>query len=151
FEEFDQTEDSAHRQQVADQVCRELMIHSLLEEEVFYPACRAGAGDEDEDSSDKLDEAQVEHDSAKILINEILHGGPEDDFWKAKVKVLCDLIKHHVEEEEKPGDGVMAKARQNGIDTPDLAERMKRRKSDLQARTESDLRPIRAVSLHQPR
>jgi hypothetical protein len=92
---------------------------------------------------------EVEHDTAKILINEILHGGPDDPFWKAKVTVLCDQIKHHVEEEEKPGDGIMAKAQSSGIDTGELANRLMRRKTELQGRA-ADLRPIGAVSLHQP-
>src|SRR5262249_27261831 len=113
------------------------------------PACRAGA-DEDQESSEKLDEAQVDHDSAKLLINEILHGDVGDPYWKAKVTVLRDQIKHHVEEEEKPGDGVMAKAQPNGVDTPDLSNRLNRRKMELREHVGAT-RPIRAVSLNQPR
>jgi hemerythrin superfamily protein len=149
FDEFEEADEHARQEELAHQICRELMIHALLEEEIFYPACRAGA-DEDEESSEKLDEAQVEHDSAKLLINEILHGDVADPYWKAKVNVLCDQIKHHVEEEEKPGDGVMAKAQDNGVDTPDLSNRLKRRKVELQEHVD-DTRPIRAVSLNQPR
>ena len=148
FEEFEQADDQEHQQELAHKICKELMVHAMIEEEIFYPACRSGAAD-DKSESEKLDEAQVEHDSAKILINEILRGEPDDEFWKAKVCVLKDQIQHHVEEEENPGDGVMAKAEENGIDTPELANRLKRRKSELTARAD-DMRPARAVSLMQP-
>ena len=147
FEEFAEAEDSEHQEQLAQQICRALKVHAMIEEEIFYRACRAASQD-DEDAADKLDEAQVEHDSAKILINEILHGHPDDPFWKAKVCVLRDQIQHHVEEEEKPDDGVMAKAQEEGIDTPDLANRLKRRKAELMERHD-DMRPARIVSLEQ--
>jgi hypothetical protein len=148
FKEFDEGDDDERQQELAHQICKELMIHATIEEEIFYPACRAAAGEEEE-RSEALDEAQVEHDSAKILINEIMHGGPADPYWKAKVSVLCDQVEHHVDEEEKPGDGIMAQAQSSGIDTADLASRVARRKTELQGRA-ADLRPIRAVSLNQP-
>jgi len=148
FEQFEQADDQDRQHELAHQICKELMVHTMIEEEIFYPACRSGAK-EDEDTTDKLDEAQVEHDSAKILINEILRGEPADEFWKAKVCVLKDQVAHHVEEEEKPDDGVMAKAQAEGVDTPDLANRLTRRKSELMSRT-GDMRPARAVSLLQP-
>ncbi|MFO1079849.1 MAG: hemerythrin domain-containing protein [Reyranellaceae bacterium] len=145
FEEFAAADDGERQELLAHQICRELKVHAMIEEEIFYRACRSAASD-DEDTSDKLDEAQVEHDSAKILINEILHGHPDDPFWKAKVCVLRDQIQHHVEEEEMPNDGVMAKAQEEGIDTPDLAKRLKRRKAELMNRHD-DRRPARTVSL----
>jgi len=148
FEQFEQADDQDRQHELAHQICKELMVHAMIEEEIFYPACRSGAG-EDEDATDKLDEAQVEHDSAKILINEILRGEPDDEFWKAKVCVLKDQIEHHVEEEEMPNEGVMAKATTEGVDTPDLANRLMRRKNELMSRA-GDMRPARAVSLMQP-
>lgn len=75
-----------------------------------------------------LNEAFVEHDGAKLLINEIESGGPEDDFYDAKVKVLSEEIEHHVEEEEKRVEGLFAQARAAGLDMDDLADRMRARR-----------------------
>ena len=148
FEEFEQADDEDRQQDLAHRICKELMVHAMIEEEIFYPACRSAA-DEDKETAEKLDEAQVEHDSAKILINEILRGEPDDEFWRAKVCVLKDQIFHHVEEEEKPDEGVLAKAQEEGVDTADLANRLMRRKNELMSRAD-DMRPARAVSLMQP-
>jgi hypothetical protein len=117
--------------QIAKQVCQELIIHTLLEEEIFYPACRQNDGDEDD-----LDEAQVEHDGAKVLINELLSGSPQDQYFDAKVTVLAEEIRHHVAEEEKRGEGIFAKAKAAGVDTPELAQRLKTRKQALMEQAE---------------
>ena len=74
------------KQKIAEQICMELKIHTMIEEEIFYPACRGQIED------DLVDEAYVEHDGAKLLINEIEAGGPDDDFYEAKVKVLQEQI-----------------------------------------------------------
>src|SRR6185369_1318857 len=73
---------------ITKQICMELTIHTMIEEEIFYPACRK-AGVE----SDAIDEANVEHDGAKILIAELEAGTPKDDYYDAKVKVLSEEIK----------------------------------------------------------
>ncbi len=75
-----------------------------------------------------LNEAYVEHDSAKQLINEIEAGGPEEDFYDAKVKVLSEMIEHHVEEEEKRSEGMFSQARAAGLDMDKLADDMRARK-----------------------
>jgi hypothetical protein len=90
---------------IAKQICLELTVHTITEEEIFYPACRE-AGVE----SDMMDEANVEHDGAKALIAELEIGSPGDEFYDAKVKVLSEEIKHHVKEEEQRG-GIFAEAR----------------------------------------
>jgi hypothetical protein len=77
-----------------------------------------------------VEEAQVEHDGAKTLIIEIRAGSPADQFFDAKVKVLSDDIKHHIREEEKP-DGILAKARNAGVATADLAKQMAALKQEL--------------------
>jgi hypothetical protein len=102
----------------------------MLEEEIFYPACREHMDDE------MLDEAQVEHDGAKILINEILSGSPDRLFYDAKVKVLSEMIKHHVNEEEKRNEGIFAKAKAGGVDVDEIARRLKARKAELVAHAE---------------
>ena len=67
---------------------------------------------------DMLDEAQVEHDSAKLLIADLMEARSGDRFRDAKISVLREQIKHHVGEEEMPGTGIMAQARAHGVDRP---------------------------------
>ena len=124
FSSFEKATDNEQKSQLAEQICTELMVHTLLEEEIFYPACRGHM------EQRLLEEAQVEHDGAKTLLIEIKTGSPTDQYFDAKVKVLSEEIKHHVREEEKP-DGVLAKAKQAGVATPDLAKRMAALKHEL--------------------
>jgi len=123
FEAFEAATSRAKKQTLAEQACLELKVHTAIEEEVFYPACRGKIED------DLLDEAYVEHDGAKQLINEIEAGGPEDDFYDAKVKVLSEMIEHHVEEEEKRSEGMFAQARDAGLDMDALADEMRNHKA----------------------
>ncbi|MEL0253721.1 MAG: hemerythrin domain-containing protein, partial [Novosphingobium sp.] len=118
FARYAKAKDSEKRS-IIEEVCRALTVHTMLEEEVFYPACR-----EEIDEADPLDEAQVEHDSAKLLIADLMAMRENDPFRDAKVKVLAEQVRHHVAEEEEPKDGIFAKAQAKGIDTPDLAEEM---------------------------
>ena len=117
--------DGTRKEQIIDEVCQALIIHTLLEERIFYPVARQPT------TEDKLDEAQVEHDAAKTLIIELLEGDSSDPYREAKFKVLAEEIKHHVKEEEAP-DGVFAKAQRAGVNTRELAERLTSLKSQLQ-------------------
>jgi hypothetical protein len=117
---------------IARQICMELTIHTMIEEEIFYPACRE-AGVE----SDMMDEANVEHDGAKSLIAELENGTPDDEFYDAKVKVLSEEIKHHVKEEEKRG-GIFTEARKQELDLDALGKQLAARKMELQAQFESE-------------
>jgi hypothetical protein len=116
--------------EIAKQICMELTVHTIIEEEIFYPACRE-AGVE----SDMMDEANVEHDGAKTLIAELENGKPEDDYYDAKVKVLSEEIKHHVKEEEKRG-GIFTEARKADLDLDALGEEIAARKKELMAEFE---------------
>ena len=87
--------DGEERQALAEQICAMLTVHATVEEEIFYPAAR-----EAEVDSDLLDEAEVEHASAKDLIAQIQEMAPDDELYDAKVKVLGEYIDHHVQEEE---------------------------------------------------
>jgi len=123
FEQFEKATSKSKKQQLAEQACLELKVHTTIEEEIFYPACE-GVIEED-----LLKEAYVEHDGAKVLINEIEAGSPEDEFYEAKVKVLAEMIEHHVEEEEQRVEGMFSQARAAGLDLDDLADRMRARKA----------------------
>lgn len=125
FEKFEKASGDGSKKKIAEQICLELKIHAMIEEEIFYPACE-GAVEED-----LIKEAYVEHDGAKLLINEIEAGGPDDEFYDAKVKVLSEEIEHHVEEEEKRVEGMFSQARKAGLDMDDLGQRMFARKEEL--------------------
>jgi hemerythrin superfamily protein len=125
FGSFEKASSRQEKAQLTKQICTELMIHTLLEEELFYPACKRHMEER------LLAEAQVEHDGAKTLIIELQSGSPDDPYYDAKVKVLSEDIKHHVAEEEKPNSGIFAKAKQANVSTADLAKQMGDRKREL--------------------
>jgi hypothetical protein len=132
FEQFESARKAERKQTLAHEICTELTVHAMIEEEIFYPACRG------EIETDTLQEAYVEHDGAKVLIAEIEAGGPDEEFFTAKVKVLSELIKHHVKEEEMRTEGMFAQARAAGLDLDDLGERMAARKKELLAIIKKD-------------
>jgi hypothetical protein len=131
FEKFEAASASSKKKSIAHEICTELKIHTLIEEEIFYPAFRGRIED------DTLDEAYVEHDGAKVLINDIEAGSPEDDFFDAKVKVLSEEIKHHVHEEEMPSQGMFAQCRKADVDLVALRDRMLARKQELMAQAKA--------------
>ena len=131
FEQFSEAKGDGRKEKLARQICRELTIHSMIEEEIFYPACK-GKVDED-----LLKEGYVEHDAAKLMIAEIEGGEPSDDFYDAKMKVLCEEIEHHVQEEEKRMEGLFAQARKAGLDMDSLGDQLAQRKAELMKKTES--------------
>ena len=131
FEKFEKANGSERKRTLAEQICLELSVHAEIEEEIFYPACE-GKVDED-----LLKESYVEHDGAKVLIAEIMNGGPGDEYYDAKVKVLQEEIEHHVEEEEKRSEGMFAQARETDVDMKALLGPMLARKQELQAQAEN--------------
>ena len=131
FAKFEKASGSK-KQAIAEEICNDLKIHAMIEEEVFYPALRGKIDD------DLLDEAYVEHDGAKVLINDILAGGEGDDFYDAKVTVLSEEIEHHVKEEEEPGKGMFAQARQAEVDLVALRDKLAALKQKLMAQLESE-------------
>ena len=131
FAKFEKATGDGRKQALAEEICLELSVHAQIEEEIFYPACE-GKVDED-----LLKESYVEHDGAKVLIAEISKGGPDDEFYDAKVKVLQEEIEHHVKEEEAPSKGMFAQAREAGVDLVALRDRLMARKQELMAQAES--------------
>src|SRR3546814_4671025 len=87
--------------------------------------------------ADLLKEAYVEHDGAKVLINDILASGPEDEYFEAKVTVLSEEIKHHVKEEEKQHDNMFQQARAAEVDLDALGEQLLARKEELTRQAET--------------
>jgi len=128
FKAFDKMKEdgsAADKQALAQQICDELTLHTQLEEQIFYPATREAIDDED-----MLDEAEVEHASAKDLIAQIQSGDPSDPKWAAKVTVLGEYVDHHVEEEE--GE-MFRKARKAKMDLETLGQEIAAMKQSRQA------------------
>jgi hemerythrin superfamily protein len=129
FEQFEKTRDDERKQTLATSICNALKAHTTIEEEIFYPAFLAATEDKD-----MHHEAEIEHAGAKNLIAQIEGSGPDDDYFDSKVKVLSEMIKHHVKEEEQPG-GMFAEARDSDMDLQALGEQMAARKAELEAET----------------
>jgi len=112
------------KKDLAMQICQELTVHAQIEEEIFYPALREVFKD-----ADPLDEAAVEHQSAKDLIAQIQGAGDADEMFDAKVKVLGEYIDHHVKEER--GE-IFPKARSaRKLDLVAMREQLETRKEEL--------------------
>jgi hemerythrin superfamily protein len=142
FEKFEKAGSDGSKEKLARQICTELKIHTMIEEEIFYPALRGKIEDDD------LDEAMVEHDGAKVLINDIEAGEPSDQFYDAKVKVLQEEIEHHVKEEEKQQGNLFSQARKTDVDLDALGEQMAARKAELMQQAEtSGLPPAQPATL----
>jgi hypothetical protein len=143
FEQFEKASGTAAKERLARRICMELKIHAQIEEEIYYPAIRGKVEDAD------LDEAYVEHDSAKLLINEIEAAAPDESFYDAKVKVLSELIEHHVEEEEKARENLFQQTRAADVDLEALGERLAARKAELMADAKAEGLPAaEAATLH---
>ena len=120
--ESDGSEDE--KQALAEQICQMLTVHATIEEELFYPAAREVLGED----QDLVDEADIEHASAKELIAQIQNSSPEEDHFDARVKVLGEYIDHHVKEEEGQ---MFPKAKKAGLDAAALGTELSARKEEL--------------------
>jgi hemerythrin superfamily protein len=125
FEKFEDA-DEGEQASIAERVCQLLTIHAQIEEEILYPAAREAL--EDEEDTELVSEALVEHGTAKDLIAKIEGMTPDDESFKATVKVLSEYIKHHVKEEE--GE-MFPKLKKTELDLRQLGERLAERKHSL--------------------
>jgi hemerythrin superfamily protein len=130
FKQYESASGEGRKENLARRICLELTIHTKIEEEIFYPACDGKI------EEDKLKEAYVEHDAAKLLIAEIEAGnGQSDDFFDAKVQVLSEEIVHHVKEEE--GE-LFPQVRKAKLDLDALGEQLASRKKELLKQYKAD-------------
>ena len=136
FEKFKKDEDTGGMKQVAQAACKALKTHAQIEEEIFYPALREGA-----DADDALDEANVEHNHVKELVQQIEQADPGEDLFEARVKVLSEYVQHHVEEEEST---IFSKARKSDVDLVALGEQLLARKEELGGSEEPDVAALAA-------
>lgn len=121
----DDEADTQDKEALATRICLELTVHAQIEEEIFYPALREALEDQD-----ILDEAEVEHASAKDLITQLQEMGADDELYDAKVTVLGEYIDHHVEEEEGEMFKQVKKAK---VDVEELGDKLKARQEELKA------------------
>lgn len=142
FSQFEDATAASRKAKIAKEICTELKIHTVIEEEIFYPACKGKVEKAD------MDEAYVEHDAAKLLINNIEKSEPKSEFYDAKIMVLSEEIKHHVKEEERFFKGMFAQARRNGVDTKGLLASMIARKEKLTAQAKAKgLPPAKTIAV----
>lgn len=127
FKEFEKVKEGSVEDKVAlvQQVLMELKVHTTIEEEIFYPAVRDAIEDDD-----LMNEAEVEHDSAKDLISQIESMEPEDPMYDARFSVLGEYVNHHVEEEQEE---MFAKVKKAKLDLKALGEELLTRKESLMA------------------
>ncbi|MEV4193390.1 hemerythrin domain-containing protein [Streptomyces toxytricini] len=99
FKRFEKTgdEDTEERREIADSVIEELTAHAWIEEQIFYPAAREAAPD----TSDHVLESVEEHHAVVWMLSELKDMDPSDERFKAKMSVLMENVRHHVEEEEQ--------------------------------------------------
>ena len=126
FEKLSKKDDTVAKVKVANQICVELTVHALAEEEIFYSAARRATH-----ADDLMNEADVEHDSAKDLIAQIQTISPQDPMYDAKVTVLGEYINHHVKEEETE---MFPKVRKTKLDLQELGMQLKMRKEELMSK-----------------
>jgi hypothetical protein len=116
---------ASKKRELADQICLELTVHATIEEEIFYPAARGAIKD-----NSLINEAAVEHATAKDLIAQIREMDETDELFDAKVLVLGEYIDHHVKEER--GE-MFPKVRKTRLDLIAMRDELQSRKEALMA------------------
>lgn len=125
FKAYDGLESPAKKARLSEKICLALKVHMQIEEEIFYPASREALKSREEEM---IDEAVVEHGSARALIGEIEQMEVDEDLYDARVKVLGEIVEHHVGEEEKD---FFPACRKTDMDLAALGEQMAARKAEL--------------------
>lgn len=126
FFQFSKAEEDAEKEDLVKQILTELHVHATVEEEIVYPVVE----EEAEEGDELVGEANVEHKMVKYLMAELSQMTGDDEELDAKVTVLCELVKHHIREEEKE---MFKKLRECGADLEELAEQAQERKEELMA------------------
>jgi hemerythrin superfamily protein len=124
FDRFEKTRSSDQRKRIVADICRALSVHAQIEEEIFYPEVQQALNDHK-----LVPEALIEHSSAKALIAQLVAVEPGDEMYAARVRVLAEYVKHHIQEEQNE---LFPKARSaKKLDLADLGARLDARKQEL--------------------
>lgn len=129
FEEFERA-DEDRKFELAAEICQALTIHTTIEEEIFYPQVREAI-----DAEDMMIEAEVEHESAKFLIEKIQEGEVDEVQLSAMIKVLKEYVNHHINEEQRR---MFPRVRKAEIDLQALGQELLERKSELEGEMADD-------------
>lgn len=126
FDEYDELHDDDKRKEdLAEKICLALEVHARIEEEIFYPQARAATGD-----NDLIDEAVVEHATVKNLIAEIEEMEVGEDLYDAKIRVLGEMVKQHIKEEEEE---LFPELQSSKMDVDAVGKELAERKAELMA------------------
>ena len=98
FKRFEKAGDRAYveKREIVDRIIEELSVHAAIEEQVFYPVARATVPDTEDIALESLEE----HHIVKWLLSELVDLDPKNERFDAKVTVLIENVRHHVEEEQ---------------------------------------------------
>ena len=144
FREFDAAEEPEEKARIVRQSLDELDVHASVEEKVFYPAVRQDSPD----AADKLDEALEEHHAARLLMHELRGMSPGDERFDAKFRVLTEMVKHHVKEEEAE---MFARARTGKLDLNALGKRLQAAKTSLASKRRQKGHPEKGTRKARPK
>src|SRR5690606_30150692 len=97
FKEAQEADDTAAMTSCAQDLFRDLEVHTEVEETHFYPPVREVS----EELKELVDEGEQEHHVADVLLEELKGMEPGTDDWVAKITVLIENVEHHVDEEEE--------------------------------------------------
>ena len=123
FEEYEATQVAVKKKIIVAKICTELTVHAQIEEEIFYPAVKQALHDKQ-----LIPEALVEHAALKELIAQLEGVEPAGEMFNAKIKVLCEYVKHHVREEQNL---MFPKVKSAGLDLVKLGVQISERKAQL--------------------
>lgn len=144
FREFDDLrgndDEDERKGELVDEICYELTMHTLIEEEIFYPVLRAAIDDDE-----MMDEADVEHAGARELISQLEVMYPGDNHYDATVTVLGEEVMHHIEKEES---ALFEAARDAGVDLEDLGEQLAALKDELDEDRAAPATSLDAIEPH---
>ncbi|MBY0358236.1 MAG: hemerythrin domain-containing protein [Candidatus Obscuribacterales bacterium] len=126
FFKFKNSENKQEQEKIVEAIITELHIHATVEEEIVYPVVSKEA----EDAEDLVEEAETEHHMVKHLMAELSDMSADEDHFEAKVTVLCELVGHHIREEEKE---MFKKLKDSSADLEELSEKVMARKEELEA------------------
>jgi hemerythrin superfamily protein len=124
FEEFESA-DEDRKFELAAEICQSLTVHATIEEEVFYPQVREAI-----DAEDLMLEAEIEHDSAKYLIERIQEGEVDEVQLSAMIKVLKEYVSHHINEEQRK---IFPRVKRTELDLEAIGRELMERKAELES------------------
>ena len=127
FDEYDELKESDEdrKAELAEKICLALKVHAQIEEEIFYPQAREASGD-----NDLINEAVVEHATVKNLISEIEEMEVGEELYDAKIRVLGEMVKQHIKEEEEE---LFPELQSTKMDLDAVGKELAERKQDLMA------------------